>query len=280
MITNMSIQDLNKSLSNIDKQVSYVLLKNVDKYTKLFIVNNCKKYYNNMQFNHIDEIYNNSVDEMYNNIIMNNLYKINKLIGLLELFYEKVEDTSEHYFDKQEIYHCDVLGCRDINRMNQYVRKYINSGEFITIRDMLINGVFTIHFSDKHNFSFNYSDYKTHFGDVVILKNNTIIPDYCADENTCDYEDFRHTVERIVKTELFKINDDIEMMNLRPEIMVLSFIKMGYKYKTYYCDKHKKMEIIFDCKKRFVEPHEIKEYIKTVNNLDPNLFVEEYKIKS
>lgn len=279
MITNMDIQDLNNILSKIDKQVSHTLLKNVDKYTKLFIVNNCKKYYNNMQFDHIGEIYNNSVDEMYNNIIMNNSSKINKLIGLLELFYEKVEDTSEHYFDKQEVYHCHVLGCRDINRMNQYVRKYINSEEFITIRDILINGVFTIHFSDKHNFSFNYSDYKTHFGDVVILKNNTIIPDYCADENTCDYEDFRHTVERIVKTELFKINDDIEMMNLRPEIMVLAFIKMGYKYKTYYCDIDKKMEIIFDCKKRFVEPHEIKEYIKTVNNLHPNLLTEEYKLQ-
>ena len=279
MITHIDIQNLNKTLSNIDTQVSNILLKNVDKYTKLFIVNNCKKYYNNMQFNHIDEIYNNSVDEMYNNIIINNLSKINKLTELLELFYEKVQDTSEHYFDKQEVYHCDALGCRDINRMNQYTRKYINSEEFITIRDILINGVFTIHFSDKHNFSFNYSDYKTHFGDVVILKNNTIIPDYCADDNTCDYEDFRHTVERIVKTELFKINDDIEMMNLRPEIMVLSFIKMGYKYKTYYCDRHKKMEIIFDCKKRFVEPNELKKYIEKNNRLGNDLLIEEYVFK-
>lgn len=279
MITHVDIQNLNKTLSNIDTQVSNILLKNVDKYTKLFIVNNCKKYYNNMQFNHIDEIYNNSVDEMYNNIIINNLSKINKLTELLELFYEKVQDTSEHYFDKQEVYDCHVLGCRDINRMNQYVRKYINSEEFITIRDILINGVFTIHFSDKHNFSFNYSDYKTHFGDVVILKNNTIIPDYYADENTSDYEDFRHTTDRIIKTELFKINDDIEMMNLRPEIMVLSFIKMGYKYKTYYCDRHKKMEIIFDCKKRFVEPNELKKYIEKNNKLGNDLLIEEYVFK-
>ena len=279
MITHMDIQNLNKTLSNIDTQVSNILLKNLDKNTKLYINNNCKKYNNNMQFNHIDEIYNNSVDEMYNNIIINNLSKINKLTELLELFYEKVQDTSEHYFDKQEIYHCDVLGCRDINRMNQYTRKYINSEEFITIRDILINGVFTIHFSDKHNFSFNYSDYKTHFGDVVILKNNTIIPDYYADENTSDYEDFRHTTDRIIKTELFKINDDIEMMNLRPEIMVLSFIKMGYKYKTYYCDKHKKMEIIFDCKKRFVEPNELKKYIEKNNRLGNDLLTEEYVFK-
>lgn len=279
MITDMDIQNLNKILSNIDKQVSNILLKSVDKYTKLFIVNNCKKYYNDIQFNHIDEICNNSVDEMYNNIIMNNLSKINKLTEILELFYEKVQDTSEHYFDKQEVYHCNVMGCRNINRMNQYTRKYINSEEFITVRDILINGVFTIHFSDKHNFSFNYSDYKTHFGDVFILKNNTIIPDYYAEKNTCDYEDFRHSADRIIKTELFKINDDIEMMKLTPEIMVLAFIKMGYKYKTYYCDVHKKMEIIFDCKKRFVEPNELEEYIEKNNDLSNKLSKNEYLFK-